>query len=151
LVRENQHDLMLLRRVGLRATPQRLAILNLLLNTTSHPGPEAVYRELAPSYPGLSMNTVYQTLHALDEAGLVRRVASLQNTYRYDANVAPHVHLVCRGCGRVDDCSGHASILEDLHRAVTSTTAWAHLDQDLCFYGYCPACQKSEEPYMREE
>ena len=151
MARATPDPLQLLRRAGLRATPQRLAVLNLLLNTTSHPGPEAVHRTLAPAHPGLSLNTVYQTLHALDAAGMLRRVAGGLATYRYDANLHSHVHLVCRSCGRVDDCSGHAQLLTDLHRAVAGRTAWALVDQDPCFYGYCPSCRPAGEPSTREE
>lgn len=141
--RQLEHELQLLRQAGLRATPQRLAVLSLVLNSTSHPGPEAVYRSLAPRHPGLSMNTVYQTLHTLEESGILRRVAGQESTYRYDANVRPHVHLVCKSCGRVDDCSDHTQLLGDLHRAVAAQTAWTLVDQDPCFYGYCPSCQES--------
>ncbi|MEW6523075.1 MAG: Fur family transcriptional regulator [Bacillota bacterium] len=142
--RQAHHELEVLRTAGLRATPQRLAILKLLLGTTAHPSPETVHRELKPAYPGLSLNTVYQTLHALEKAGVLRRVGGEQNLYRYDANVRPHVHLVCRRCGRVDDCNGDLGpLLDNLSRAVTAETAWELRDQDSCFYGYCPQCRES--------
>lgn len=130
-----------LRAAGLRATPQRAAILRYLRGTKRHPSPEMVYRELKPAYPGLSPNTVYQTLHALEKAGLLRRISMEENIYRYDANVAPHVHLVCRRCGRVDDCDGELEVvLGQLEQAVAEKSGWDVRAQDSCFYGYCPAC-----------
>lgn len=141
-MRQGEGEEGVLRAAGLRVTPQRVAILKFLRGTRSHPSPEAVYRELRPAYPGLSLNTVYQTLHALERAGVVRRVGVEENVYRFDANVAPHVHLVCRGCGRVDDCDGDLdALLDRLRREVGSRSAWEILAQDSCFYGYCPACR----------
>ncbi|MEW6545680.1 MAG: Fur family transcriptional regulator [Bacillota bacterium] len=144
----------ILRSAGLRVTPQRVAILGFLRGSKAHPSPEMVYRELKPVYPGLSLNTVYQTLHALEEAGLLRRISMEENVYRYDANVAPHVHLVCRGCGRVEDCDGDLGpLLEQLGRAVAARSAWDIRAQDSCFYGYCPRCrqEQGESPQTGEE
>ncbi|MEW6522980.1 MAG: Fur family transcriptional regulator [Bacillota bacterium] len=144
--RQEHVELGILRSAGLRATPQRLAILRLLLGTQAHPSPETVHRELSSAYLGLSLNTVYQTLRALEKARVLRRVGGEQNLYRYDANAHPHLHLVCRQCGRVDDCNGEMMpLLDDLSRAVSARTAWELRDQDSCFYGYCPHCRESRE------
>jgi Fur family peroxide stress response transcriptional regulator len=135
----------ILRSAALRVTPQRVSILRLLRGSKAHPSPEMVYRELKPAYPGLSLNTVYQTLHALEDAGVLRRISMEENVYRYDANVAPHVHLVCRGCGRVDDCDGDLdALLGELGERVSARSAWDIRAQDSCFYGYCPACRREE-------
>ena len=134
-----------LRAAGLRITPQRLAIMKLLRGTKAHPSPEMVYRELKPQYPGLSLNTVYQALHALEEAGLLRRISMEANIYRYDANTAPHAHLVCRRCGRVDDTNGDLEpLLADLLTRSAAKSQWAINELDCCFYGYCPACRSAQ-------
>ncbi len=151
----------LLRSAGLRVTPQRLAILRYLRGTRSHPSPETVYRQLAPEHPGLSQNTVYLTLRAFENAGLLRRVSMEENVFRYDANVTPHVHLVCRGCGRVDDANGElVPLLQKLGEAVRArcvrtdapakaggvagggAAGWEVEAQDSCFYGLCPECRR---------
>ncbi len=135
----------ILRLAGLRVTPQRLAILRFLRGTKSHPTAEMVYRQLLPDYPGLSPNTVYLTLRALEDSSLLRRISMEENVHRYDANVAPHVHLVCRRCGRVDDCNGElVPLLRGLGEAVkgrTDPAGWAIEAQDSCFYGLCPECR----------
>jgi len=139
----------LLRSAGLRVTPQRLAILRCLRNTTSHPTPEAVYRRLLPDFPGLSPNTVYLTLRTLEEAGLLRRISLEGSVQRYDADVTPHVHLVCRRCGRVDDCDGGlVPLLRGLGEAVrdkVGPTGWEIGAQDSCFYGLCPKCRQAPD------
>lgn len=133
----------ILRGAGLRATPQRLAILRFLKGTKAHPSPEMVYRELKPQFPGLSLNTVYQTLHALESVGLLRRISMEENVYRFDADVSPHVHLICRRCGKVEDCDGDLNPwLMDLEKAVAARSRWEILAEDACFYGYCPVCRR---------
>ncbi len=52
--------------------------------------------------PVLSRASVYNVLHSLARAGLVTDGAT-DGAARYDAHVAPHHHLVCRACGRVED------------------------------------------------
>lgn len=138
----NLKDQELLKQAGLRLTPQRLAIIGYMRGTKAHPSPETVYEALKPTNPGLSLNTVYQTLRALEDAGLVRRISMEENVYRYDANVAPHAHLVCLGCDRVDDTNGEIEpLLMDLLKKVRTKTDWDVRTLDCCFYGYCPDCR----------
>ncbi|HHX28802.1 MAG TPA: transcriptional repressor [Firmicutes bacterium] len=141
-----------LRLAGMRVTPQRLAIMRLMRGSKAHPSPEMVYQELKPDFPGLSPNTVYQTLHSLEEAGLLRRISMEENVYRYDANVKPHAHLVCRACGRVDDTNGMLEpLLDELLHNGSATTNWDILAMDCCFYGRCPDCRKSSETLQEED
>ena len=141
-----------LKLAGMRVTPQRLAILRFMMGSKAHPSPEMVYGHLKPDFPGLSPNTVYQTLHSLEEAGLLRRISMEENVYRYDANVEPHAHLVCRACGRVDDTNGTLDpLLHELLNKGSETTNWDILAMDCCFYGYCPDCRGAAESLQKEE
>ncbi len=54
-------------------------------------------------YPKASRATVYNTLHTLVEAGLVREFTLDGKAARYDANIEPHHHFVCDRCGAVED------------------------------------------------
>lgn len=149
-----------LRHAGMRVTPQRLAIATLMKGSKAHPSPEMVYSDLKPRFPGLSLNTVYQTLHALEEAGMLRRISMEENIYRYDANVSPHAHLVCRACGRVDDADESLDpVLRDLlekQSRVGSTTGepsadWELQAVDCCFFGLCPTCSTARESLRTNE
>ena len=105
-----------LRLAGMRVTPQRLAIARLMRGSKAHPSPEMVHHELKPDFPGLSLNTVYQTLHLSKRQGS-SAASAWKQMFRYDANVAPHAHLICRSCGRVDDTNGTLEpLLRDLYR-----------------------------------
>lgn len=85
-----------LAQAGLRATPQRLAILGALRALRGHPTAEQVHQVVRPAQPQLSLGTVYKTLDALVAAGLTRRVAAAEgHARRYDADLSAHHHLVC--------------------------------------------------------
>jgi Fur family peroxide stress response transcriptional regulator len=91
------------RAAGLKVTPQRLAIYEALAKRADHPSPEEVWNAVRPQMPTLSLATVYKTLDALAQAGLVAQVAHRGDTKRFDANVEPHHHLICRACSRIAD------------------------------------------------
>ncbi len=93
----------LLRERGLRVTEPRLAVLAYLAATDRHPTAEEVETALNADGPILSRASVYNVLHTLADAGLVTGLSVKDGPVRYDAHVDPHHHLVCRGCGRVED------------------------------------------------
>jgi Fur family peroxide stress response transcriptional regulator len=91
------------RHSRLRVTPQRLAVYRALAEDTGHPTAEAVYARLRPGMKSLSRATVYRTLESLESEGFIRRVSTTDGAARFEANLAPHVHLVCRVCGMMRD------------------------------------------------
>jgi Fur family transcriptional regulator, peroxide stress response regulator len=88
---------------GLRVTPQRCAVYANLLGRTDHPTVEQLLRDLNQSFPISSQATVYSSLQALQNAGLVREVLLDEGVSRYDANVMPHHHFRCGSCGSIED------------------------------------------------
>lgn len=88
---------------GLKSTPQRIAVYNLLVGRSDHPTAEAVYQELLPGFPGLSLATVYNVLDSLCEKKLIRRVKTERGTMRYDAIEEAHHHLYCESSDRMED------------------------------------------------
>ncbi|SFE75999.1 Fur family transcriptional regulator, peroxide stress response regulator [Thermoanaerobacter thermohydrosulfuricus] len=130
----------LLKQKGLKVTPQRSAILNLLRNTKEHPTAETIYKKLASDFPTMSLATVYKTLEVLKNIGLIQELNVGEGSFRYDANTNSHPHLVCLGCGKVEDLD--ESVLQNLIEEVKKHTDYRLVEQKLYFYGYCPVCQK---------
>lgn len=93
----------LLRQRGLRVTGPRVAVLSFLASTDSHPTAEEVETAVNAEGQVLSRASVYNVLHSLTRSGLVADMTSKDGPARYDAHVAPHHHLVCRACGKVED------------------------------------------------
>jgi Fe2+ or Zn2+ uptake regulation protein len=91
-----------LRDAGLKATPQRLAILRALDGDESHPTAQELFERLRGDFPTLSVATVYNTLSALTR---LSRCAPLElgGPVRFDPNTTAHDHAVCERCGRIRD------------------------------------------------
>jgi len=98
---------------GIRPSVQRVTVLHYLRGVKTHPTVDTIYQDLLPANPNLSRTTVYNTLQLLSDNGLVLTLDFGEGFLRYDADVSPHCHFKCRGCGQVydlmaspPDCSG---------------------------------------------
>ncbi len=131
-----------LREAGLRLTPQRLAICRYLANTDTHPTTQEIYRALKPEYPSLSLATVYNTLSALVELGAIHALGDAgDDTTHYDADIAPHINLVCVRCHRIVDLP-HQAVAE-LEQTAAARTGFHILGARVVYYGLCPDCQRA--------
>ena len=88
---------------GLRRTPQRIAVLDYLLRHPDHATVDDLWPALNKRRVCASRATVYNTLHSLVKAGLVREFKLDALAARYDALLYPHHHFVCDCCGAVED------------------------------------------------
>ncbi|HYE61380.1 MAG TPA: transcriptional repressor [Phycisphaerales bacterium] len=86
----------------LRCTRQREVVYAALAGTTGHPTAEELHSLVHAIEPGLSLATVYNTLEALTECGLARKLPGSGGCCRFDAVVSPHVHVTTRD-GRLMD------------------------------------------------
>ena len=129
----------LLRRAGLRVTRTRLAVLA-ALDAAPHADVETIVGEVRSGLGSVSVQAVYDVLHALTGAGLVRRVEPAGSPSRYERRVGDnHHHVVCRSCGRtadVDCATGAAPCLSpsQLHGFVVD-------EAEVTFWGLCGDCR----------
>ena len=122
----------------LRVTPQRFAVYANLMARTDHPTAEQILHDLNHDAPQSSQATVYSSLQALQDAGLVREVLLEEGVCRYDANVQPHHHFRCRCCGVIEDIAWeqvHAIQLNQLRPGLTVES------YELTVHGVCDRCQ----------
>ena len=98
----DQEAVQTLREAGLKATPQRLAILRALDGDETHPTAQELFERLSGEFPTLSVATVYNTLSALTRAARCVPL-DLGGPVRFDPNVSAHDHAVCERCGRIRD------------------------------------------------
>jgi Fe2+ or Zn2+ uptake regulation protein len=90
-----------LKRKGIRASYQRLKVLEYMNRTGGHPTVEEIFCTLSPVIPSLSKVTIYNTLHTFVEAGLVRVVEIDDAQMRYDITLEDHGHFLCAACGTI--------------------------------------------------
>ena len=86
-----------LRDQGIRLTPQRLAIAEVVINSADHPTARDIYARVREFFPYLTLATIYSTLSILETAGLVAQLP-FQKESRYDSNNTLHLNLVCTKC-----------------------------------------------------
>ncbi len=126
------------RERGIRVTAQRLAVYRALAEDAGHPTADAVHARLRRRMSSLSHATVYRILEFLENEGLVRRVSTTDGVGRFDANLSPHQHLVCRNCGRMRDCQ--EKILSVLGLPQLATEGFVAEELDIRIVGICREC-----------
>jgi Fur family ferric uptake transcriptional regulator len=133
----------MLRRRGLRWTPQRRLLIEVLTTIQGHiTGAELVERCRGLD-PSTIPSTVYRTLDVLEELGLVRHCHGADGREEYHVLPADdHGHLYCGGCGAV------AEIPEDAAAALTAALRASHgfsVDvSHVTIVGRCPRCARAE-------
>ncbi len=83
-----------LRMAGLRPTRQRVALAELLFGGPHrHVSAEQLHSEATDARVGVSLATIYNTLHQFHEAGLLREVAVDASRSYFDTDTSDHHHF----------------------------------------------------------
>jgi Fur family peroxide stress response transcriptional regulator len=88
---------------GLKVTPQRVAIMEAILNLNNHPTAENIIDYIRDNNPNIATATVYKVLDALVINELIRKVKTERDVMRYDAMMENHHHLYCSDSDRIED------------------------------------------------
>ena len=127
-----------LRGAGLRVTAARVALLE-TVRDGDHLGVEAIASGVRDRVGHISLQAVYEALHALTAAGLVRRIEPAGHPARFEGRVGDnHHHIVCRSCGAVVDvdCAvGEAPCL-----TAADDRGFAIAEAEVVYWGVCPDC-----------
>ena len=129
---------------GHRMTPQRLCILQALVESNSHPSAEEIYAQVQTVWPMLSLATVYKTLETLRDMGEALEMQVGDGRRHYDG-VRPqfHPHVVCTRCGRIEDVE--IAGLGGLPLQAAQTSGYHIHAQRVEFYGLCGPCQQKDQ------
>jgi Fur family peroxide stress response transcriptional regulator len=126
------------RQIGLKLTPQRIAILDYLAGNTAHPSAEDIYKGVSKKFPTMSLATVYTTLAALKEKGNILELTLDADKKRFDPNIAAHSHFICIACKRIFDLPG--TCRADLPD--TLNTEFTVIESHVEAFGLCRDCKK---------
>ncbi len=139
----------LLRERGLRVTASRVAVLHEIRAMHGHPDAEAVRTAVARRLGSVSTQAVYDILHTLTKAGLLRSIEPARHPARYETRVGDnHHHLVCRSCGTITDvdCAvGQAPCLTPSDPA-GSLDGFVVDQAEVVYWGLCPDCSPQQTP-----
>ncbi|WP_371557384.1 transcriptional repressor [Streptomyces longwoodensis] len=127
-----------LRGAGLRVTAARVALLE-TVRKGDHLGAEAIAAGVRERVGHISVQAVYEALHALTTAGLIRRIEPAGSPARFEGRVGDnHHHLLCRACGAVADvdCAvGDAPCL-----TAADDHGFSIDEAEVIYWGLCPDC-----------
>ncbi len=128
----------MLRSADLRETRPRVAVLA-AVHANQHADTDSIIRAVRRELPEVSHQAVYDSLHALTAAHLVRRIQPSGSVARYESRVGDnHHHVVCRTCGAIADvdCAiGEAPCL------TASDDHGFEIDEaEVIYWGLCPEC-----------
>ncbi|MEU0943236.1 Fur family transcriptional regulator [Streptomyces canus] len=127
-----------LRGAGLRVTAARVALLE-TVRAGDHLAADAIATGVRDRLGHISLQAVYEALHSLTAAGLLRRLEPPGSPARFEGRVGDnHHHLVCRSCGAVVDvdCAvGHAPCL-----TASDDRGFSIDEAEVIYWGLCPDC-----------
>lgn len=132
-----------LKEKGLKITPQRLAIIDALVeHSEAHPGATLIYETASKKARRISLSTVYATLKEFSENGLIRQLEFDRMENRYDVDLSDHVNLICNRCGKIFDYAIPASLEP---RDIARKSGFVVTETRLEFHGYCRDCLKRSD------
>jgi len=128
-----------LRSRGYRLTPQRQLVLE-AVEKLGHATPDDIAAEVRRVASTVNISTVYRTLELLEELGLVTHAHLGHGSATYHpAADSDHVHLVCRGCGHVDEVPPTV-VQETVDRIAAERGFHADVGH-FAIFGMCAGCR----------
>ena len=128
-----------LRQAGLRVTAARIALLE-TVREGDHLGVEAIATQVRARLGHISLQAVYEALHALTAAGLIARIEPAGHPARFEGRVGDnHHHIVCRSCGSVVDVD--CVVGEPPCLTASDDHGFSIDEAQVIFWGLCPHCQ----------
>ena len=123
-------------RGGLRLTPQRRHVYEVLMEKRDHPTATEVFLRTQKRMPSISLATVYNCLETMLESGLVKAVHVDREPTRFCANLQEHGHFHCTECGHVSDIEFSAS----QEKGWKLPSGYLVMQHDLTLRGLCNKC-----------
>jgi Fur family peroxide stress response transcriptional regulator len=132
----------LCRERGLVLTPQRRAILRVVLALDDHPTADMVHDALRRRRLRISRATVFRTLEAFARIGALTKASHPGSAARFDARREPHHHLVCTRCERVIDFTDRR--FDSLPLPDTRDLGFAATGLQVQVSGMCRDCEQED-------
>ena len=127
---------------GHRMTPQRQAVLKILVTSDTHPTVDQIYERVRVDFPMTSKATVYKTISLAKEMGAVMELEFSKGSNRYDGKRPnPHTHVICTKCTQIMDADDLE--ITALEQQIILKTGYRIVNHRIDFFGICPDCQKA--------
>lgn len=131
-----------LRIRGLQVTAQRLAIMR-AVSVGQHATVEELTDIVREQIGSISRQAVYDSLSALADHRLVRRIQPTGSPARYEDRVGDnHHHLVCRSCGLIFDID--CAVGEVPCLTADDDHGFEVDEAEVIYWGRCPTCRAGD-------
>ena len=130
-----------LRKEGLKVTPQRIAVLGEVLNSSEHRLSEDIYIAIKRDKVNVSRATVYRTLDILVQSGFARKMTLGDGGAKYEnkINSPHHDHLICNKCDNIIEfVNDDIERIQDEIARKFQFKLQKHIHQ---LFGICKKCQ----------
>ena len=128
---------------GLRPTPQREVVYQVILAKRDHPTSEEVFDRVKVQMPTISLATVYNCLDALVQCGLIKQVNFVREPTRYCPNLHEHAHFHDESTGEIRDIQIPPDLMAQLRSLLPA--GYAATGVDLSFRGSTGAAPDDAE------
>lgn len=122
----------------LKATPQRLAIIE-LMHHAGHISIDDLYREIQKKFASISLATLYKNIHTMKSVNLIREVNISGEKAKYEIEKGSHAHIICKRCGELKDLPFDPLLL--LQESI-KTSNYSADEISVVISGVCPKCNK---------
>ena len=139
------HDLTQeLRQAGLRLTPQRLMVMDVVFHHEGHITAEEIHARVQAQYPYVDLSTIYRTLQVLKEMGLVAELQTPAGPTQYEALLSgSHHHAICCACGTMLELA--PGILEPIREQLLAQYGFHAEFTHMAISGLCRTCAEKDQ------
>ena len=128
-----------LKKKGLKLTPQRRLIADIIHNAGTHLTADDIIAHVQRKMPGVNKSTIYRTLELLENSGCVVRSESDDHFIYHHAEEGHHHHLVCKKCGKTIECD--ENLFSSIEKALSQNYGFQVNFKHLVINGLCKTCK----------
>lgn len=128
----------IVRNLGLRATPARVAVMDIMEKTTKPLDVAEIINLLKKRKVDTDQATIYRIMDSFYDKGAITRLQFNDNKFRYEGKTSEHHHAICTHCGAIEDVSNCS--IETLESQIEKTKGFKVENHSLEFFGLCKNC-----------
>lgn len=132
-----KHEL-LLKHHQLKATPQRIAIIE-LMHHAGHISIDELFASIRQRFASISLATLYKNVHTMMGVSLIREVKIPGQKAKYEIEKEAHAHVMCKCCGELKDIPFNPN---SLLKTSMEISHYQTEEVSVVVSGVCPECQK---------
>jgi Fur family ferric uptake transcriptional regulator len=131
-----------LKRHGLKLTPQRRLILDIIHNSGAGITGTEILENVYDKMRGVNKSTVYRTLELLEKLECIFKTEAAGEFIYHHPEEGEHYHLVCRKCGKSMDFD--ATLLLPVERQIEKKYDFQIDNSHVVISGLCSSCKGNQ-------